>query len=429
METSVGDGHETAVNNAVREQALTELDLDELPPIPPREFAQIKPEMDAGAAVAHRLLDLREGQSDAAEPAVSAVREQQQGHGEREEASRLDAALERLLSAVEKHRLAFLFCAYPRRKNPLAVNSETGIWETVRKNTFPGWTDMEGDAAEDGEFLFRNRRVLDAYAQEAISEFGPGEGCRPSIRDRDDKWVDVEGGTLPRWSLEEELCPNLEESSQALLDACAAVSTCDRGHAFATLLQQVMAVAHDRGQPRWYASVVVRWAYLADLDHAIDAVRKAGIAATTGSGSKEPRARAEVVSAQTGGGSGAGSEEVAAHGSSPASLRLKWLCDDMIHRLEHETDHNGFGSIDLRLKEAAALALELGFETPPICSMCYLVDHEVHNYTLDSKEKASLGFLLAKHKIPHLLAIWFYRVYDPAGGEPIDIVKAGESPA
>jgi hypothetical protein len=290
IETSLADS-ETMTETAVREGALLSLDLHALPPIPPSEFSEIRSHLEPGIKAVRCLRDMREGVSEAAD-AVMSARGQHHPEAAPEGGCHMNVALQQLLSAVEKHRLAFLFCAYPRRKNPLAGASETGVWETVRKKGFPGWAEMERDADEDGKFLFRHCAVLDAYADEAISLFGPGDGCRPRIQTKEKGWVDVEGGTLPYWSLEEMLCHELEDSSQAILDTCAEVSSADTERGLTPLLKQVMAIAHDKGQSRWYGSVGVRWGYLSGLDAAIDAIRKARVTQREASNGDEELAAA-----------------------------------------------------------------------------------------------------------------------------------------
>ncbi len=276
VKTSLAD-YETMTETAVRERALVSLDLGSLPPIPPSQFCEIKLGLEPGVKAVRRLLDMREDSSDAVEGGMPAMG-QTQREADAEAGCRRGAALCRLLSAVEKHRLLFLYAAFPQRMNPSVPKNQLSVWETVEKDSLRGWHEMVSDIDLNGEFLLRHHAILDAYAQEAISLFGPDGGRRPRILTDDGKRVDVEGRTLPFWSLEGGPCYELEDSSRAILDACAEVSDADTEGTFGPLVEQVMAVAHDRDQSRWYASVGVCWGYLSELDAVIDAIRRARIA-------------------------------------------------------------------------------------------------------------------------------------------------------
>ncbi len=267
IRTMVGTGHECEVVNAVRERALLALDLNDLPPIPPWELSDMKPVLMNGQAALLHLAQLGEEVQQQDESGTAGV----------PAADDLRDAIEHLLRVVEKHRLTFLYCACPQRMNPSVPKSRVSAWETVEEDSVCGWHEMTRDIDLNGDFLFRHRWVLEAYAQEAVARFGTGEGCKPRILTDDGKWVDVMGGTLPLWSLEGDTCLELEDSSQAVLDACADVSDADTEGTLCYLIQQAMAVAHDKDESRWYASVGVRWGYLSELDGAIDAIRKARV--------------------------------------------------------------------------------------------------------------------------------------------------------
>ena len=139
-----------------------------------------------------------------------------------------------------------------------------------------------------------------------------------------------------------------------------------------------------------------------------------------------------------------------------AKRRLRWLCQDMIARLETAAEHDdelmreiegrsfqlemhsqlgcGFGNIDPRIDEAAPLAVLLGFSSPPI-----------HRLLVD-KAFACTFVPLVGETGPFLCPpryrsmdwdeegtshAWYYRVHDPAGGF-IDVlkgfIKSGEGP-
>ncbi len=125
----------------------------------------------------------------------------------------------------------------------------------------------------DGTFLWTQRDVLDRYAQEAIGMFGPGEGMRPSEPDADGRGVPVEGGTHPYWSIDDGATGYLEQSSDAILDACRALAETGRGGAALELVKDASAAARPEGHARWYTNVVVKWSYLSTLDSLVSRIK------------------------------------------------------------------------------------------------------------------------------------------------------------
>jgi hypothetical protein len=178
-----------------------------------------------------------------------------------------------LLRAVERHRLMFLFWAAACRRNPLAVRSRTGVDERVRRDDIRGWKEMVEAIDSDGTFLWTHRDVLDRYAQEAIGMFGPGEGMRPSEPDASGCGVAVAGGTYPYWVLDDGSTRYLEESSDAILEACRALAETARGEAVLELVKEASAAARPESHARWYTNVVVKWSYLSTLDSLVSRVK------------------------------------------------------------------------------------------------------------------------------------------------------------
>jgi hypothetical protein len=178
-----------------------------------------------------------------------------------------------LLRAVERHRLMFLYWAAARRRNPLAIGSRTGINERVFRDDVRGWKEMVEAIDSDGEFLWTHRDVLDRYAQEAIGAFGPGEGMRPGEPDASGRSVPVEGGTLPYWSLDEESTRYLEETSDAIQDACCSLAEVGQIEAIFSLVKDASAAARAEHHDRWYANVIVKWSYLSALDSLISRIK------------------------------------------------------------------------------------------------------------------------------------------------------------
>lgn len=181
--------------------------------------------------------------------------------------------LEKLLRAVERHRLMFLYWATASRRNPLAIHSRSGINERLYGDEIRGWTEMVDAIDAAGEFLWTHRRVLDRYAQEAIGRFGPGEGMRPAVPDEDGRGVPVEGGTYPYWSLGEGSDLYLEETSDAILEACRALAEVSRTAPVLKLVRDTIAAARPEQHDRWYTNVVVKWSYLSSLDSLISRIK------------------------------------------------------------------------------------------------------------------------------------------------------------
>lgn len=178
-----------------------------------------------------------------------------------------------LLRTVERHRLMFLYWAAACRRNPLAVRSRTGVNERVLRDDVRGWKEMVEAIDSEGAFLWTHRDVLDRYAQEAIGMFGPGEGMRPGEPDESGRSVPVEGGTHPYWSIDEGSTSYLEDSSDAILEACRSLAEVSKHEAVVALVKEASAVARPEHHDRWYANVVVKWSYLSALDSLISRIK------------------------------------------------------------------------------------------------------------------------------------------------------------
>lgn len=178
----------------------------------------------------------------------------------------LEAAIRGLAECVKRHRLLFLFSAECARNNPMAVSGRTGVRERVSKEDVRGWKQMLENVDSDGNFLFEYAWVIEGFAQEAISMFGPGKGCKPKTMTRDGSTFDVEGSSYPYWTVDELVVHELERSSERLLEACRSVAAADTENRFSTIVDMTIARARPEWHPRWYSSVIVRWEYLELLD-------------------------------------------------------------------------------------------------------------------------------------------------------------------
>jgi hypothetical protein len=189
----------------------------------------------------------------------------------------LEDALDGALNIVEPHRLLFLYFAEAHRINPLSTQGTCGIRDTVHKDKISGWDVLVADIDDDGGFLFRNRIVLERFAQTVVRQFGSGIGCKPCVPGPDGHSLEVEGGSMPYWSIDEEIASYLEESADAIIEACRHLRSKDVAARFRSLITSIIDVAHDNDQPRWYASGYVHWEYLSRLDSAILAIKRAAI--------------------------------------------------------------------------------------------------------------------------------------------------------
>lgn len=181
--------------------------------------------------------------------------------------------VEQLLRTVERHRLMFLYWVTACRRNPLALHSRSGMNERVSSDDIRGWKEMVDAIDAAGEFLWTHRRVLDRYAQEAVGRFGPGEGMRPAAPDENGRGIPVEGGTYPYWSLGEGSDLYLEETSDAILEACRDLAEVAHAEAVLALVRDASAASRPQHHSRWYVNVVVQWSYLSTLDGIISRIK------------------------------------------------------------------------------------------------------------------------------------------------------------
>jgi|GEM_PF-2910195 len=185
----------------------------------------------------------------------------------------VDEALRDLERAVEKHRLTFLYVAMPRR---LEMRAGIRQLETIDRSSWPEER-IPAEAIDcDGQFLFKYRGVLERFAQTAIGRFGPGKGVRAKEW-HDSGFVEVEGGSLPHWSLDSGACSIMESSSEMLLEACKRLVHADVSRRFNALIRLTRDLLHDGDQPRWYESFLVSWDYLSRLEVLIARIKSAEI--------------------------------------------------------------------------------------------------------------------------------------------------------
>ena len=180
--------------------------------------------------------------------------------------------LKKLLNVVEQHRLVFLYVAEAVRENPLVNSDRTGVTQTILKRDIPGWNQVEEDR-DNESFLKDNQSVIEQFAQKAISEFGSGSGCKPTVQRSDGKVVEVEGSSLPYWEIDQHDCKLLENSSDIIINTCAAVSSSDTNDILRSLIEEIIYISYDNGQQGWFYWLYIQWEYLTELDKTIALIK------------------------------------------------------------------------------------------------------------------------------------------------------------
>lgn len=175
---------------------------------------------------------------------------------DRDVAEALDIGLSTLVHALDRHRLTFLFFAQAKRPRTVGATGQVGLPDRVKRDDVRGWSDMVRDIDAQGRFLFTYRRVLDAFAEEAISTFGPGDGMP----------ADTDKTARPYWIIDDGGPSYLEHTSNAILEACRDVAALDSAGQLADAIRATMTLAHPTNQSRWYSCVGVAWGYLSELD-------------------------------------------------------------------------------------------------------------------------------------------------------------------
>ena len=207
-----------------------------------------------------------------------------------EEDAPLIVALRQLLSALDFHRLVFLYYAGAVRANPQHVAEypwDNGL-ETL---SFPFSKITAAELAVEGDEYIRNLQdKLELHAQKALGQFGNGAGERPKMR-VEGQWIEVEGGSQPFWTIEAHAVLDLKRTSDEILAACAQIAAADVRGEFNSLIDQAIGAARDKGQSTWSAGRRIRWEYLEELNSAVCAVKDAEIRAHFVKGRRHQKAK------------------------------------------------------------------------------------------------------------------------------------------
>lgn len=179
-------------------------------------------------------------------------------------------AFERVRTLLEKHRLMFLYFAVPKQINPLVTGNK---WQpdSLKPDQFPKFKSDEID--DDGEFLFTYRRRLEQFVQTCYSKFGSGAGSKPRVLTEDGTIVDVEGGSLPAWYLDDGACVYLDESAEQILASMRDAARKGQSRLLQPFVKAIKDALHDEGKSKWYSSEPVRWEYVSRLDSILHELR------------------------------------------------------------------------------------------------------------------------------------------------------------
>jgi hypothetical protein len=179
-------------------------------------------------------------------------------------------SLERVRTLLEKHRLMFLYFAVPKQINPLATGNKWQL-DSLKPDQFPKFKSDEID--DDGEFLFTYRRRLEQFVQACYSKFGSGAGSKPRVLTDDCTVVDVEGGSLPAWYLDDGACVYLDESAEQILASMRDAVRKGQSRLLQPFIKAIKDSLHDEGKSKWYASEPVRWEFVSRLDSILHELR------------------------------------------------------------------------------------------------------------------------------------------------------------
>jgi hypothetical protein len=179
-------------------------------------------------------------------------------------------SLERVRSLLDKHRLMFLYFAVPKQINPLATGNKWQL-DGLMPDQFPKFKSDEID--DDGEFLFTYRRRLEKFVQTCYSKFGSGTGSKPRVLSEDGTVVDVEGGSLPAWYLDDGACVYLDESAEQILASMRDAARKGQSRLLQPFVKAIKDALHDEGKSKWYSSEPVRWDYVSRLDSILHELR------------------------------------------------------------------------------------------------------------------------------------------------------------
>lgn len=164
----------------------------------------------------------------------------------------------------------FLYFAVPKQINPLATGNK---WQpdSLKPDQFPKFKSDEID--DDGEFLFTYRRRLEQFVQTCYSKFGSGTGSKPRVLTEDCTVVDVEGGLLPAWYLDDNACVYLDESAEQILRSMRDSIRAGHSRLLQPFVKAIKDALHDQGKSKWYSSEPVRWEYVPRLDSILHELR------------------------------------------------------------------------------------------------------------------------------------------------------------
>ena len=105
------------------------------------------------------------------------------------------------------------------------------------------------------------------------SKFGSGAGSKPRVLTEDCTVVDVEGGSLPAWYLDDAACVHLDESAEQILASMRDAVRKGQSRLLQPFIKAIKDSLHDEGKSKWYASEPVRWEFVSRLDSILHELR------------------------------------------------------------------------------------------------------------------------------------------------------------
>lgn len=103
-------------------------------------------------------------------------------------------------------------------------------------------------------------------------------------------------------------------------------------------------------------------------------------------------------------------------------VRLQWICNDIIDRVESVSDDRDTGDFDGRIEEMAALSVLLGFPSAPI--QCTVYGRNGTNRITPAVGETwpdPMHWVDLEHRHPEFKYVFGYRLHDPARTMPVDL--------
>ena len=117
----------------------------------------------------------------------------------------LDGALNGMLNAIERHRLLFLYFAERTASIPAQRRARTEFETRFTKRILAAGTPLLPTSTTRVNSYFAIVLSWRDFKQTAVRHFGSGKGCKPCIPGPEGWAIEVDGGSVPYWSIDEEI--------------------------------------------------------------------------------------------------------------------------------------------------------------------------------------------------------------------------------